>query len=56
MCNDALYQTQQSGKQEGEQGLVLRQLQKRVGELLDEVRQGIQSLSLEQLEALGEAL
>ncbi|MEA5601747.1 DUF4351 domain-containing protein [Nostoc sp. UHCC 0252] len=46
----------QEGKQEGEQALVLRQLQKRVGELPDEVRERIQSLSLEQLEALGEAL
>ncbi|NEU77850.1 DUF4351 domain-containing protein [Nostoc sp. UIC 10630] len=46
----------EEGKQEGEQALVLRQLQKRVGELPDEVRERIQSLSLEQLEALGEAL
>jgi predicted transposase YdaD len=44
------------GKQEGEQGLVLRQVQKRVGELTQEVRERIQSLSLVQLEALGEAL
>ncbi|MBD0301285.1 MAG: DUF4351 domain-containing protein [Tolypothrix sp. T3-bin4] len=44
------------GKQEGEQTLVLRQLQRRVGELSQEVRADIQTLSLEQLEALGEAL
>ncbi len=35
---------------------MLRQLQKRVGELPQEVRGCIQTLSLEQLEALGEAL
>ncbi|BAY26870.1 hypothetical protein NIES2100_66860 [Calothrix sp. NIES-2100] len=46
----------QEGKQEGEQTLVIRQLQKRVGELPQEVQQRIQSLSLEQLETLGEAL
>lgn len=44
------------GKQEGEQNLVLRQLQRRVGELPQEVRGRVQTLSLEQLEALGEAL
>ncbi|WP_414562391.1 MULTISPECIES: DUF4351 domain-containing protein [unclassified Anabaena] len=44
------------GKQEGEQTLVLRLLQRRVGELPQEVREQIQTLSLEQLEALGEAL
>ncbi|MEH1874247.1 DUF4351 domain-containing protein [Nostoc sp.] len=44
------------GKQEQGQTLVLRQLQKRVGELPQEVRGRIQTLSLEQLEALGEAL
>ncbi len=44
------------GKQEGEQSLVLRQVKKRVGELPQEVQERIQSLSLEQLEALGEAL
>jgi predicted transposase YdaD len=44
------------GKQEGEQTLILRQLQRRVGELPQEVRGDIQTLSLEQLEALAEAL
>ncbi|MCF4970795.1 DUF4351 domain-containing protein, partial [Nostoc sp. CMAA1605] len=44
------------GKQEGEQTLVLRQIQKRVGELPPEVQARIQTLTLEQLEALGEAL
>lgn len=46
----------EEGKQEGEQTLVLRLLQRRVGELPQEVRGQIQSLSVEQLEALGEAL
>lgn len=44
------------GREEGEQTLVLRLLQKRVGELPEKVRERIQTLSLDQLEALGEAL
>jgi hypothetical protein len=44
------------GKQEQGQTLVLRLLQRRVGALPQEVRERIQTLSLEQLEALGEAL
>lgn len=36
--------------------MVLRLLQKRVGDLPPDVREQIQTLSLEQLEALGEAL
>ncbi|KAB8317546.1 DUF4351 domain-containing protein [Tolypothrix campylonemoides VB511288] len=46
----------EEGKQEQGQTLVLRQLQRRVGELPQEARERIQTLSLEQLEALGEAL
>lgn len=46
----------QEGKQEGEQNLVVRQLQKRVGNLPEEIRKKIQTLSLNQLELLGEAL
>jgi predicted transposase YdaD len=46
----------QEGKQEGEQNLVVRLLQKRVGNLPEEVRKKIQTLSLNQLESLGEAL
>jgi predicted transposase YdaD len=44
------------GKQEGEQNLVVRLLQKRVGNLPEEIRKKIQTLSLNQLESLGEAL
>ncbi len=48
------------GKEEGrqEQGLtlIIRQLQRRVGELPESVKSRIQSLSLTQLESLGEAL
>ncbi|MBW4619676.1 MAG: DUF2887 domain-containing protein [Cyanosarcina radialis HA8281-LM2] len=39
-----------------EKSLILRQLTRRVGELSPEVRQRVESLSLEQLENLGEAL
>jgi flagellar biosynthesis/type III secretory pathway protein FliH len=46
----------QEGKQEGEQNLVVRQLQKRVGNLREDIRKKIQTLSLNQLESLGEAL
>ncbi len=44
------------GKQEQGQSIILRQLQKRVGELPEEVTKEVQALSLEDLEALGEAL
>jgi predicted transposase/invertase (TIGR01784 family) len=46
----------EEGREEGEKSLVLRQLARRVGELPPEVRQQVESLSLEQLENLGEAL
>jgi len=46
----------QEGRQEGEQGIIMRQLQRRVGELSPQLQECIQSLSLNQLEALGEAL
>lgn len=44
------------GKQEGEQPLILRLLQRRVRELSPQLQERIQSLSLNQLENLGEAL
>ncbi len=46
----------EEGREEGEKSLVLRQLPRRVGELPQVVRQQVESLSLEQLENLGEAL
>jgi predicted transposase/invertase (TIGR01784 family) len=46
----------EEGRSEGEKSLVLRQLARRVGELPQDVRQQVESLSLEQLENLGEAL
>jgi predicted transposase/invertase (TIGR01784 family) len=46
----------EEGREEGEKSLVLRLLARRVGELPQEVRQQVESLSLEQLENLGEAL
>jgi hypothetical protein len=49
-------ETLQEGQQEGEARLVLRLLARRIGELSPEVRSQIQSLSLPQLESLGEAL
>jgi len=44
------------GIAEGEQNIVIRLLQKRVGSLPEEIRKKIQTLSLNQLESLGEAL
>lgn len=43
-------------KEEEAQSLILRLLNRRVGELPQEIRQRVESLSLEQLENLGEAL
>ncbi|TVP60811.1 MAG: DUF4351 domain-containing protein [Nodularia sp. (in: Bacteria)] len=43
-------------KEEGERALILRQLTRRVGELSSDVLQRVETLSLEQLENLGEAL
>jgi predicted transposase YdaD len=44
------------GRQEGSASLVLRLLARRVGEVPESVRSQIQSLSVDQLEVLGEAL
>ena len=43
-------------KEEEAQSLILRLLNRRVGELPQEIRQRVENLSLEQLENLGEAL
>lgn len=47
---------EQEGRQKQAQNLVLRQLQKRFGELPQSTQEQIQSLSTNQLETLGEAL
>ncbi|PZD70436.1 hypothetical protein C1752_12219 [Acaryochloris thomasi RCC1774] len=47
---------EQTGALKGERSLVLRLLARRIGEIPAELRSQIQSLSLEQTEALGEAL
>ena len=49
-------QVKEEGKQEGKQDLILRQLNRRVGEIDTSLIERIQGLSLEQLENLGEAL
>lgn len=57
---DGIAEGQAKGKAEGQleegRSLILRQLSRRVGELTPAVRSQIQSLSLTQLESLGEAL
>jgi predicted transposase YdaD len=47
---------EEGGALKGEQSLILRQLARRIGEIAPEVRSQIQSLSLTQIESLGEAL
>ena len=44
------------GQQEQAQTLVLRQLQKRMGELPEEILEEIKTLSVEKIEELGEAI
>jgi predicted transposase YdaD len=46
----------QQGRQEGERSLVLRLLTRKLGELPPQIREQIETLSLEELENLGEAL
>ncbi len=43
-------------KEEGERKVILRQLKRRVGNIPDALLSEIQGLSVEQLEALGDAL
>jgi len=43
------------GREEGEQRLILRQLQRRVGELPEKAIASVQALTITQLEELGEA-
>jgi predicted transposase YdaD len=47
---------QQDGEQTGEARLILRQLTRRIGDVAPALRSQVQSLSLAQIEALGEAL
>ena len=44
------------GYERGQQELVLKQLQKRVGEIPEDVIEEIKTLSVEKVKALGEAL
>ncbi|WP_413199280.1 Rpn family recombination-promoting nuclease/putative transposase [Nostoc piscinale] len=53
---EGLQEGEQRGRTVGERSLVLRQLTRRVGELSQDVREQVETLSLEQLENLGEAL
>jgi predicted transposase YdaD len=46
----------EQGIERGERSLILRQLSRRVGELPDALRSQINTLSVPQLESLGEAL
>ncbi|BAU13663.1 hypothetical protein LEP3755_42030 [Leptolyngbya sp. NIES-3755] len=46
----------QVGRQEGQSALILRLLIRQVGELPEEVRSQINTLSIEQLESLADAL
>jgi predicted transposase YdaD len=57
MKESVIYQEiKEEGRQEGEANLVLRQLNRRIGGISAELSANIQSLSLENLENLGEAL
>lgn len=57
---EGIQEGEQRGRVEGREvearSLILRQLNRRVGELPHQVRQRVESLALEQLENLGEAL
>jgi predicted transposase YdaD len=46
----------EEGREQGERILVLRQLNRRVGKLTPKMRETVETLSLTQLENLGEAL
>ncbi|ULP73496.1 hypothetical protein BDGGKGIB_03150 [Nodularia sphaerocarpa UHCC 0038] len=49
-------QAKEEGRQEGKQHLILRLLNRRVGEIHTSLIERIRGLSIEQLENLGEAL
>jgi predicted transposase YdaD len=46
----------QEGRQEGERSLILKQLDRKLGSISADLRSQVESLSVSQLEALGEAL
>lgn len=48
--------TRQEGQQEGQRALILRLLARQVGNLSEETRSQIHTLSIEQLEALADSL
>ncbi len=48
--------TLEEGRQEGRQELIIRQLNRRIGEIQPPLIQQIRTLPIEQLELLGEAL
>ncbi|MEM7714975.1 MAG: Rpn family recombination-promoting nuclease/putative transposase [Cyanobacteria bacterium P01_A01_bin.68] len=56
MYRDIKEEGMEEGREAEAQSLILRQLTRRVGELPQPVRQRVETLSLEQLENLGEAL
>ncbi|MEO1430255.1 MAG: Rpn family recombination-promoting nuclease/putative transposase [Cyanobacteria bacterium J06632_19] len=56
MYRDIKEEGREEGKEAEARSLILRQLTRRVGELPAPARQGVENLSLEQLENLGEAL
>ncbi|ODH01531.1 hypothetical protein A4S05_02930 [Nostoc sp. KVJ20] len=49
-------QAVQEGNKQGEQRLIIRQLNRRIGEIDSSTIERVQELSIEQLETLGEAL
>jgi predicted transposase/invertase (TIGR01784 family) len=53
---EALQEGEQTGILKGEQALILRLLTRRIGDVSPDLKTQIQALSLDQLEALGEAL
>jgi predicted transposase YdaD len=53
---EGLEEGREEGRQEGKQGLILKLLSRRCGELSPQVRERIESMNSTQLEALGEAL
>lgn len=55
-CIPLCHSWHKEGREEGERSLILRLLTRRVGELPQQVRERVETLSLEQLENLGEAL